>query len=67
MSPTDITRLVLSVMITFGFGGVLIAWMYWPPGPENSNLMSALVGGLGAGYLQVLGYWFTRSPPEQKP
>jgi hypothetical protein len=49
------------VVIVFGFGGVLIAWMIWPPN-EHSNVLSALVGALGAGYIQVINYWFTRAP-----
>jgi hypothetical protein len=61
MSTNEIARLVLSVVIVFGFGGVLIAWMIWPPN-EHSNVLSALVGALGAGYIQVINYWFTRAP-----
>jgi hypothetical protein len=34
--------------VWFGFGGVLVAWMVFPPA-EQSNMLSALTGSLGAG------------------
>lgn len=38
---------------------LLIAWMVFPPA-EQSNMLSALTGALGAGYLQVINYWFSK-------
>lgn len=59
MSPDKIPMLVISAIVVLGFGGVLIAWMIFPP-KESSNLLTALVTALGAGYLQVINYWFTK-------
>ncbi len=58
MSPLDTARLIITAIVVLGFGGVLIAWIIYPP-HETSNLMSALVSTVGAGYLLVLNYWFT--------
>jgi hypothetical protein len=33
--------------------------MVFPPA-EQSNMLSALTGSLGAGYLQVINYWFSK-------
>ncbi len=59
MTTRDIAILILSAIIVFGFGGVLVAWMVFPPA-EQSNMLSALTGSLGAGYLQVINYWFSK-------
>lgn len=62
MTPQDITRLTISVIIIFGFGGVLVAWMIFPPGNGvNSNLLSGLTGALASGYVQVISYYFQKS------
>lgn len=65
MTPIETSRVILSSIVVLGFGGVLIAWMIWPP-TAHSDVLSALVGALGAGYLQVLNYWFTKAS-ETKP
>ena len=59
MDGDKIAMLVLTVFVVFGFGMVLVAWMIWPPA-THSDVLSALVGALAAGYLQVIGYWFTK-------
>jgi hypothetical protein len=56
--------LILSAIVVFGFGGVLMIWMMFPP-TSHSDVLSALVGALAAGYLQVINYWFQR--PKQTP
>jgi VIT1/CCC1 family predicted Fe2+/Mn2+ transporter len=57
MSADRLAILILSAIVVLGFGGVLIAWMVFPP-KTDSNLLSALTGALAAGYLQVINYWF---------
>lgn len=59
MTAPDITRLALSAMITLGFGGVIIAWMIFPPTEGTATtLLAGLTGSLGTGYIQVLNFWF---------
>jgi hypothetical protein len=53
--------LILSGIVVFGFGFVLMLWMIWPP-IKHSDVLSALVGALAAGYLQVINFWFQRRP-----
>jgi hypothetical protein len=60
MTTEKTAQIILSSIIVLGFGGVLIAWMLYPP-HEQSNIMSALTGALAAGYLQVINYWFGAS------
>jgi hypothetical protein len=64
MTPRDIAILVLSAIIVFGFGRVLIAWIIYPP-QTHSDLMSAMIATLGAGYLQVINYWFSKPKEPQ--
>jgi len=52
--------LVISAIVVLGFGGVLVAWMVWPPGPENVTILASLTTALGTGYLQVLNFYFMR-------
>ena len=59
MTARDIAILALSAMIVLGFGGVLTVWIIYPP-QTRSDLMSAMIATLGAGYLQVINYWFTK-------
>jgi hypothetical protein len=60
MESDKIAMLVLSGIVVLGFGSVLIAWMIFPP-QSNSNLLSAMVGSLAAGYMQVISYWFSKA------
>lgn len=59
MTVDKAALLALSGIIIVGFGCVLIAWMVYPP-KADSNLLAGLTGALGAGYLQVINYWFTK-------
>lgn len=61
MNPTDVTRLVLSAIVTLGFGGVIIGWLMYPPHTDQTTILASLTTALGAGYLQVLSYWFGKS------
>ena len=49
----------LSAMFMLGFGGVLIVWIIYLP-QTHSDLMSAMIATLGAVYLQVINYWFSK-------
>ncbi len=59
MTSDKVALLILSAIIVFGFGGVLVVWMFYPP-QGDSNLFAGLTGALAAGYLQVIGYWFNK-------
>lgn len=59
MTSKEIARLVISAIVVFGFGGVLIAWMIYPP-KESTTIIAALATALGTGYLQVINYYFMR-------
>lgn len=63
MSTDKLTMLILSAIVTLGFGGVLIAWMVYPP-HDNSTILAALTTALGTGYLRVIDYWFTSIKKE---
>lgn len=58
MSTDKLAILILSAAIVLGFGGVVIAWMIYPPKADQSNILSALIGALAFGYGQVINYWF---------
>jgi hypothetical protein len=55
----EIAMLVISAIVVLGFGGVLVAWMMFPP-KENTVILASLTTALGTGYLQVLNYYFMR-------
>lgn len=58
MNAADKTAiLIISAIVIFGFGGVLLAWMVIPP-KGNANVLSLMTGALCSGYGTVLGYWF---------
>jgi uncharacterized protein YggT (Ycf19 family) len=64
MPTNQIAMLAITALVVIGFGCVFIAWMVWPPEAAQSNVISALVGALTTGYLQVINYWFSnRSSP----
>ena len=65
MSTDKLAILIMSAIIVLGFGGVLIAWMVYPP-RADSTLLAGLTGALAAGYLQVINYWF-RSNKDATP
>lgn len=69
MNPNQTTLTVISGIVVLGFGGVVMAWMVWPP-VVHSELLAALTAALCTGYLQVINYWFplirsltTTTPP----
>lgn len=66
MTPLQIARVILSAIVVLGFGGVLIAWMVWPP-TAHSDVLSALVGALAAGYGQVISSWFSTKAGDPSP
>lgn len=66
MTPIQTARVILSAIVVLGFGGVLIAWMVYPP-QTRSDLMSAMIATLGAGYLLVVNYWFSAKAGEPTP
>jgi hypothetical protein len=59
MPTNQIAMLAITALVVIGFGCIFIVWMIWPPVASQSNVISALVGALTSGYLQVIGYWFT--------
>jgi hypothetical protein len=63
MNSTEITRLALSIVVTLGLGGVLIAWIWFPPSEATTNrdLLAGLTGAIAYGYSQVLNYWFGKA------
>lgn len=61
MPTNQIAMLAITALVVIGFGCIFIAWMVWPPHADQSNVISALVGALTSGYLQVIGYWFRGS------
>jgi hypothetical protein len=62
MSTDKLAQVIISAIVVLGFGGVLVAWMIWPPqAAASSNLLSGLTGALGAGYIQVINFWFGAS------
>ncbi len=63
MGTELLARLILSGIIVLGFGGVVSAYIIWPP-PERSELLTVLLTSLGLGYTTVILYWFTREGPK---
>lgn len=59
-NTNQIAMLVISGLVVLGFGGVLIGWMFHPPAADGSNMLSAMIGALAGGYLQVINYWFKK-------
>ena len=59
MTPETLSRLILSGIVVLGFGGVMSAYIIWPP--QENALIAAMIGVLGSGYLNVLGWWFSKS------
>lgn len=59
MSTELIARLAISALVIVGFGGVLIAWMIWPP-KQDSTMLASMVGALVSGYALVLTSWFKK-------
>lgn len=57
MQNDKTTMLVLSGIVVLTFGGVLVAWMIYPP-KDQGQLLAGLTGALAAGYITVLNYWF---------
>jgi hypothetical protein len=60
VTSEKLTMLIISAIVVIGFGGVLLAWMAFPP-RADSDLLAGLTGALAAGYLQVINYWFTKA------
>lgn len=63
MTPDQITRLTLSIIVTIGLGGVLVAWIWFAPTEASANrdLLSGLTGAIAYGYAQVMTYWFSKA------
>jgi hypothetical protein len=59
----DTVLLILSAIIVFGFGMVVVGWFVYPPKVE-STMFGTLLGTLGSGYLIVLNYWFNKKDPS---
>jgi len=51
---------LVSVVITVGFVGLLILWLFHPPSP-NDQVLALLVGTLAASFTQVVNYWLGSS------
>ncbi|WP_157783649.1 hypothetical protein [Bradyrhizobium liaoningense] len=60
MSPETTARMIITAIVVLGFGGVLIAWIIFPPA-THSDILSGLAGVLGSGYLLVLNHWFGKA------
>lgn len=60
MQTDNIGAIIISVIATVAFAGVLLIWVMKPPS-VNSDVLNVLVGALSAGYLQTLAYWFGSS------
>lgn len=60
MSPEMTARVIITAIVVLGFGGVLIAWIIWPPA-AHSDILSGLAGVLGSGHLLVLNHWFGKT------
>jgi hypothetical protein len=72
MSTDKLAQVIISAIVVLGFGGVLVAWMIWPPQTKESiGLLSGLTGALGTGYVTVINFWFGSSrnvaPPVNNP
>lgn len=62
MNAETTARMIITAIVVLGFGGVLIAWIIWPPTEgTNSTILAGLAGVLGSGYLLVLNYWFGKT------
>jgi hypothetical protein len=53
----------ISIIVTVGFVAVLTLWMLHPPSsePATINVLSILIGSLGASFVQVCNYWLGSS------
>ena len=56
---------ILSIAITGGFFGILVAIMYYPAAANNQPLL-IMLGSLGGGFIQVLNFWFGSTNGSQK-
>lgn len=60
MTTDKTAQIVISAVVVLGFGGIVIAWILFPPHQDQSNVLSVFAGALAAGYGQVISYWFSQ-------
>ena len=61
----NLGAVIISLVATLAFVGVLILWVTKPP-QVNSDVLNVLVGALTTGYVQTLNYWFGSSASSKQ-
>jgi len=53
----------LAIMVTLGFFGIIVGWMYQPPQGDGASIavLNTLTGMMGAAFTGIITYFFGSS------